>query len=173
MQECHIDVTWCAGKYLNIIRECGRDVQRPLPVDVHIGKADKTLHKIYYFCQLCLATIAEWAFLWDLCQACCDHLRDSALHAIFRCSHAVGTCHEDGSQIHNLKSPNSLLLSHEISSLLCCDHVDPSRLFEFKLEEISSPATKPFSTVKLPEASRSQHIKLCCTRCSFRSMLEF
>ena len=27
------------GKYLNAIRECGREVQRPLPPDVHIGIA--------------------------------------------------------------------------------------------------------------------------------------
>lgn len=27
------------GKYLNAIRECGRQVVRPLPSDVHIGKA--------------------------------------------------------------------------------------------------------------------------------------
>lgn len=28
-----------AGKYLNIIRQCGREVKRPLPLDVHIGAA--------------------------------------------------------------------------------------------------------------------------------------
>ena len=26
------------GKYLNAVRECGRPVERPLPLDVHIGK---------------------------------------------------------------------------------------------------------------------------------------
>lgn len=32
------DTILMTGKYLNAIRECGRPVERPLPVDVHIGE---------------------------------------------------------------------------------------------------------------------------------------
>ena len=37
------------GKYLNAIRECGREVERPLPPDVHIGaNVSCPLHRVAF-----------------------------------------------------------------------------------------------------------------------------